>query len=75
MSANGISTLPFKRDRQIAKLELAQEKRQEQGYEFNEYDLDLLPTVYGIESNESSDIVDNPNPGGLQPHRPWKTGE
>jgi hypothetical protein len=71
MAANGISTLEFKRDRVIAKLELAQAKRVAEDRELNQYDLTLLPTVYGIDSNDPEDIVDNPNEGGLQPGRPW----
>ena len=72
MAANGISTLDTKELRQIAKLELAQTKRQlvgTPGYrELRYYDLDLLPTVYS-----GNDVVDNPNLGGLVQGRPWKT--
>ena len=72
MAANGISTLSTKELRQVAKLELAQTKRQltgTQGYRENRYyDLDLLPTKYSGDG-----IVNNPNLGGLQPGRPWKT--
>jgi len=72
MAANGISTLPTKEARQIAKLELAQTKRQlagSQGYRENRYlDLDLLPTKYVGDA-----VVNNPNVGGLQLGRPWKT--
>jgi len=71
MAANGISTLPTKEARQIAKLELAQTKRQltgTQGYrESRYYDLDLLPTQYN-----GNTLVNNPNVGGLQQGRPWK---
>jgi len=63
MAANGISTLPTKEDRQIAKLDLAAGKRGES------YDRDLLPTKY-----VGNTVVNNPNLGGLQPHRPWITG-
>jgi hypothetical protein len=63
MAQNGISTLPTKEARQIAKLDLAAAKRGEN------YDRDLLPTKY-----VDNDVVDNPNPGGLQPRRPWTTG-
>jgi hypothetical protein len=63
MAANGISTLLTKEERQIAKLELAAAKRSES------YDRDLLPTKY-----DGNNVIDNPNPGGLQPHRPWTTG-
>lgn len=71
MAANGISTLPFKRDRVKAKLDLAQEKRIAQGNSRPFYDLDQLPTLPGINSNNPNDIVDNANVGGLQPGRPW----
>jgi hypothetical protein len=63
MSENGIAWLPTKQARQIAKLDLAAQKRGES------YDIDLLPTKY-----DGNDIIDNPNTGGLQPHRPWTTG-
>lgn len=75
MAANGISTLQYKRDRQVAKLELAQSKRTTQGKELDTYDLNLLPTVYAEEDNNTNNVVDNPNVGGLQPGRPWTTGE
>jgi hypothetical protein len=72
MALNGISTLETKELRQIAKLELAQTKRQQVGTpgyrELRYYDLDLLPTVYS-----GNDVVDNPNLGGLVQGRPWKT--
>lgn len=72
MSANGISTLSTKEERQIAKLELAQTKRQLEGTlgyrELRYYDIDLLPTKY-----VGNDIVDNTNVGGLVQGRPWKT--
>lgn len=63
MARNGISLLPTKEARQIAKLDLAAEKRGES------YDRDLLPTKY-----VGNEVFNNPNPGGLQPHRPWTTG-
>lgn len=71
MAANGISTLEFKRDRVIAKLDLAAAKRAAAGNPKSVYDLTLLPTVPGVGSNALEDIVDNPNVGGLQPTRPW----
>lgn len=68
MAANGISTLPTKEARQIAKLNLAQSKRQlvgTQGYrQQNVYDVNALPTKY-----QGNDTVDNP--GSLQDSRPW----
>ena len=62
--------LPTKEERQIAKLELAQAKRQlvgTNGYRArNVYDITELPTQYS-----GNDIVDNPNIGGLVQGRPW----
>lgn len=70
MSLNGIAWLATKEERQIAKLNLAQTKRQlvgTPGYrENNVYDRDALPTKY-----VGNNVVDNPNVGGLVPHRPW----
>ena len=63
MASNGISTLATKELRQIAKLDLAATKRGES------YDIDLLPTKY-----DGNNIINNPNVGGLQPHRPWTAG-
>jgi len=71
MSANGISHLPLKKDRQLAKLALAETKRQADANRNDVLDTTLLPTTYG-NTNNPGDIVDNPNPGGLQPNRPWK---
>jgi hypothetical protein len=72
MARNGISLLETKELRQIAKLELAQTKRQQtgtQGYrDLRYYDLSLLPTQYS-----GNTLVNNPNVGGLQQGRPWKT--
>lgn len=73
MSANGISTLSTREARQIAKLNLAQTKRQAAGdttapyyRENNTYDVDNLPTKYS-----SNTVVDNANAGGLLLGRPW----
>jgi hypothetical protein len=71
MSKNGIAWLPTKEARQLAKLQLAETKRQATGagYRENRYlDLDLLPTKYVGDA-----VVNNPNVGGLQVGRPWKT--
>ena len=72
MAANHISTLPTKEERQIAKLELAQTKRQlvgTPGYrELRYYDVDLLPTKYS-----GNNVVNTPHPSGLVQGRPWKT--
>lgn len=60
MARNGISTLPTKQARQIAKLELAAAKRGQS------YNIDLLPTKY-----DGNTVVNNPNVGGLVAGRPW----
>lgn len=70
MSANGISTLQYKRDRQIAKLELAAANRAATGRR-DTYNLEQLPTVYAINNNDTNDVVDNPNTNGLITGRPW----
>jgi hypothetical protein len=71
MSANGISTLPTKEDRQLAKLNLAQIKRKADGdteatayRPLNTANVSLLPTHY-----VGNDVVDNDAP--LQLGRPW----
>jgi len=78
MAANGISTLPLKKDRQIAKADLASAKRtamitlpENTGrYPKITYDLTQLPKTYNLADN--NDPVDtNPNAGGLLPGRPW----
>jgi len=71
MAANGISTLPTKEARQLAKLNLAQTKRQSAGtpHRTLQYlDITELPTVYS-----GNTVVNNPNVGGLVIGRPWKT--
>lgn len=70
MAANGISTLPTKRERQDAKLALATTNRAASGRR-SVADATQLPTRYGVGSNAAADIIDNPNPGGLVPGRPW----
>ena len=74
MALNGISTLPTKELRQVAKLNLAQFKRQAGGdtslpyyREHNVYDITLLPTMY-----IGNAVVDNP--GALVQTRPWTVG-
>ena len=71
MAANGISTLLTKQDKQVAKLDLAQTRRQAGGNiaapyyrELNTYDINLLPTKYSGDT-----VVDNAAP--LQDGRPW----
>lgn len=66
MSANGISTLPTKEQRQRAKLDLAAENRAVDNNARSTYDMTLLPTQY-----DSNNIIDNPNIGGLVTGRPW----
>ena len=80
MASNGISTLQYKRDRQVAKLDLAQQKRIAQNASPKEglyahttrktdYDLNLLPSVYATGNNDTNDRVINGGP--LQQNRPW----
>jgi|GEM_PF-4658216 len=69
MAANGISTLPTKRERQDAKLALAATKRATNGRR-STLDVTELPTRYTAGDNTSVD--DNPNAGGLVEGRPWK---
>lgn len=73
MAANGISSLSTKEARQLAKLELAQTKRQAAGdtslpyyRQNNVYDINTLPTKYS-----GNTVVDNPNASGLIVGRPW----
>jgi hypothetical protein len=67
-----------KRERQLAKLELAQTKRQAGGdttkpyYRANNiYTVSQLPTQYQINDNNTNNVVNNPNEGGLVQGRPW----
>ena len=59
-----------KQQRQVAKLNAAQTKRQTTGtpgYRYwNTYDINTLPTKYS-----GDDVVNNANSGGLVAHRPW----
>lgn len=68
MAANGISTLPSKEERQIAKLNLAASNRANVGNPRSTYDIEQLPTQYS-----GNVIVDNPNVDGLIQGRPWIT--
>jgi hypothetical protein len=78
MAANNISTLALKRDRQEAKLALANADRaarnvvQPGRYTDVTADLTQLPTLYHPTDNEGA-LVDNANTGGLKPGRPWAT--
>jgi hypothetical protein len=66
MSANGISTLSTKEERQRAKLDLAASNRAGDNNIRSTYDLTLLPTQY-----DSNTVINNPNIGGLVTGRPW----
>ena len=70
MSANGISTLSTKEARQLAKLELAADKRAADGNARVVYDVSELPTKYS-----GNTVYDNVNEGGLVQGRPWATAE
>lgn len=85
MALNGISTLPTKEDRQLAKLEIAEAKRQGKIVARDGSVTGTLdPTKPWYRENNVLDITelptvydgnnvsDNPNLGGLQPARPWK---
>jgi|TARA_B110000977_G_scaffold186547_1_gene252629 hypothetical protein len=77
MSANGISTLTTKRERQEAKLALANADRaarnvvQPGRYADVTADATQLPTRYAVGDNDTNNVVDNDNIGGLKPSRPW----
>jgi len=77
MAANGISTLPQKSARQVAKLALAEADRAARNvvepgrYADTTADITQLPTQYG--AGNTDPLVDNPNTGGLKPGRPWAT--
>lgn len=71
MSANGISHLQYKADRQAAKLAQAATDRAATGRR-STLDITELPTVYAPSDNDTSHVVDNPNVGGLVIGRPWK---
>jgi hypothetical protein len=67
-----------KRERQLAKLELAQTKRQAGGdttkpyYRANNtYAVIQLPTQYQINDDNTNNVVNNTNEGGLVDGRPW----
>ena len=67
MALNGISTLPTKEQRQVAKLALAAANRANDGQRAI-LDITQLPTVY-----QGNNVVDNPTPTGLVQGRPWST--
>lgn len=71
MSANGISHLQYKQQRQAAKLAQAKLDRIAAGKTRTNYDITELPTQYAPNDNDTRHIVDNPNTGGLVIGRPW----
>ena len=77
MADNGISTLTYKRQRQDAKLTLAGNDRIAQNvvepgrYADTSADATQLPTRYKTGDNDTNNVVDNPNVGGLLVGRPW----
>ena len=77
MSLNGNSTLTYKRQRQDAKLTLAGNDRTAQNvlepgrYADTSADATQLPTRYKVGDNDTNNVVDNPNVGGLIVGRPW----
>lgn len=71
---NRIGHLSTRQDRQEAKLALAEVRRQAGGNvsatyyrPLNTANIDLLPTKWS-----GNTLVDNPNPGGAIPGRPWE---
>lgn len=80
MSSNNIAEplVWTKRQRQELKLDLAKLRRKAAGETTadyyrarNSYDIDQLPTVYAPGNNDTNDVVDNANTGGLVIGRPW----
>ena len=77
MSLNGISTLATKRARQDAKLALVDADRIAQNavesgrYADTTHDATQLPTRYAVGDNNTNNVVDNPNAGGLLDGRPY----
>ena len=71
MSLNGIAHLPTKAERQAAKLALAASDRTADGNPRDTLVISQLPTVYSTSSNNTNNVVDNPNVGGLVYGRPW----
>ena len=77
MAANGISTLEFKAQRQAAKLAQAESDRTARNlvepgrYADTTADITQLPTQYAAGDNNTNNVVDNPNAGGLLDGRPW----
>jgi hypothetical protein len=73
-SGNKIANLTTREDRQVAKLALAELRRKAGGNvsaayyrPLNTANVDLLPTKWS-----GNTLVDNPNPSGAIPGRPWE---
>jgi len=89
MSANGISNLSTKQLKQVAKLDIAQAKRQgktitETGGSWSASgSIDPTKSYYRVRNQydinqlptqySDNDLTDNPNTGGLVEGRPWTT--
>lgn len=67
MAANGISTLTWKRDRQVAKLDLASTNREASG-RYYQYDINQLPAVYAEDDNNQANRIKN---NSSKQGRPW----
>jgi len=67
MASNGISTLTYKRDRQVAKLNLAADDRNTFGRN-RFFDLDQLPSAYTDADNDTANRTVN---NSLTQGRPW----
>ena len=71
--------MPTKRERQDAKLVLANADRVARNViepgRFTDVTADAtqLPTRYAIGDNDTNNVVNNPNTGGLKPGRPYAT--
>ena len=70
MSANGISHLTYKRQRQEAKLKLAAEKRVAQGHPRSTLKKGNMPTLYTPSNNDSGKLKQITT-GTLKTGRPW----
>ena len=70
MAANGISTLTYKRARQLAKLDLAATNRDASARR-EYYDITELPSQYNASDNNAANRTINTNPGGVLIGRPW----
>jgi hypothetical protein len=71
--------MPTKRERQDAKLALANADRVARNvvepgrYADVTADATQLPTRYAVGDNNTNNVVNNANTGGLKPGRPWAT--